>query len=76
MLRFRYEIQTPKSNPGNPTQWNVEFVPGWILTPKSELPFYNQAGVESCFYARAKFGVSYATTVLAMTSLMYHVLDL
>ena len=28
-------------------------------------------GVESCFYARAKFGVSYATTVLAMTSLMY-----
>ncbi len=27
--------------------------------------------VESCFYPRAKFGVSYATTVWAMTSLMY-----
>ncbi len=42
---------------------NVLFRCQFFLPPHPRL--------ESCFYARAKFGVSYATTVWAMTSLMY-----
>ncbi len=49
----------------------------WTLGQKSIIQIFyttwidkNINQVESCFYARAKFGVSFGTTLLSMTSLM------